>query len=75
MDDHAASSTPSTSAMTPTTAALGGVVIAVLGALLLAQAGGSDRETFMSLGLAMEAVGLLGIISGGVALGIRMARG
>ena len=53
--------------------ALGGVVIAVLGGLLLAQAGGSDREFFLSVGFAMEAVGLLGIVIGGVAIGVRMA--
>jgi len=57
------------------TAGLGGVVIAVLGGLLIAQAGGGDRETFLFIGLAMEAVGLLGIVAGGVAIGIRMARG
>lgn len=55
-------------------AALAGVVLAVLGGLLLAQAGGSDRELFMSIGLAMEAVALLGIVIGGVAIGVRMAR-
>jgi len=61
-------------AWTPAGAALGGVVIAVLGGLLLAQAGGSDRELFISLGLAMEALGLLGIVIGGVAIGVRIAR-
>jgi len=48
--------------------------MAVLGGLLLAQAGGSDRETFVSLGLTLEAVGLLGIVIGGVAIGVRLAR-
>ena len=62
------------SALSPVGAAVGGVVVAVLGGLLLAQAGGSDREMFLSLGLALEAVGLLEIIVGGVALGVRMAR-
>jgi len=48
--------------------------MAVLGGLLLAQAGGSDQELFLSIGLAMEAIGLLGIVIGGVALGITLAR-
>jgi len=59
---------------TPVGAAVGGVLIAVLGGLLLAQAGGGDREIFLSVGLAMETLGLLGIVIGGVALGVRMAR-
>jgi hypothetical protein len=63
-----------TTSWTPTTAALGGLVLAILGGLLLAQAGGSDREMFLSLGLALEAVGLLGIVIGGVAIGVKMAR-
>ena len=62
------------SAWTPARAALVGVALAVLGGILLAQAGGSDRELFLSLGLALEAVGLLGIVVGGVALGVRLAR-
>ena len=74
MENPASSRQSATPAWTPAGAALAGVVVAVLGGLLLAQAGGSDRELFVSLGLTMEAVGLLGIISGGVAIGIKMAR-
>jgi hypothetical protein len=54
--------------------ALGGLVSAVVGGLFLAQAGGSDREVFLSVGFLLAAVGLLGIVIGGVALGIRLAR-
>lgn len=54
--------------------AVGGVVLAILGGLFLAQAGGSDREMFLSLGFMLVAVGLLGIVIGGVAIGIQLAR-
>ena len=54
--------------------ALGGLVSAVIAGLFIAQAGGSDREVFLSIGFLMAAVGLLGIVIGGVALGIQVAR-
>jgi hypothetical protein len=54
--------------------AVGGVISAFIGGLFVAQAGGSDREMFLSIGFLLGAVGLLGIIVGGVALGIRIAR-
>jgi hypothetical protein len=54
--------------------ALVGLLLCSLGDLLVAQAGGSDRETFLSIGLLFGAVGLLGMIIGGVAIGVQMAR-
>jgi hypothetical protein len=54
--------------------ALLGVLLAALGGLFMAQAGGSDRETFQSLGYLLGAGGLLGIVVGGVAIGVRLAR-
>ena len=51
-----------------------GVVAAFVGGLFLAQAGGSDRETFLSLGYLFGACGLLGILIGGVTIGIQLAR-
>lgn len=54
--------------------AVGGVVSAFIGGLFLAQAGGSDRELFLSIGFLLGALGLLGIVVGGVALGIQIAR-
>ena len=51
-----------------------GVLAAFVGGLFLAQAGGSDRETFLSLGYLFGACGLLGILIGGVAIGIQLAR-
>lgn len=54
--------------------AVGGLVAAVIGGLFVAQAGGSDRETFLSLGFMFVAVGFLGMLVGGVALGIQLAR-
>ncbi|CAN5214998.1 hypothetical protein BH18ACT9_BH18ACT9_21700 [soil metagenome] len=51
-----------------------GVLMALVGGLLLAQAGGSDRELFLSLGYALGAAGLLGIVIGGVAIGVQLAR-
>lgn len=46
----------------------------MIGDQFIAQAGGSDREVFLFLGFAFAAVGLLGIVVGGVAIGIRLAR-
>jgi hypothetical protein len=54
--------------------AVGGWTSAFIGGLFVAQAGGSDREMFLSIGFLLGATGLLGIIVGGVALGIRIAR-
>lgn len=54
--------------------AIGGLIAAVCGGLFIAQAGGSDRELFLSLGFLLGAVGLLGIVIGGVAVGIQLAR-
>lgn len=54
--------------------AIGGLVCACAGGLFVAQAGGSDREGFLSIGFLLGAVGLLGIIIGGVAIGIQLAR-
>ena len=54
--------------------ALGGLVSTIIGGLFLAQAGGSDREVFLSIGFLLAAVGLLGIVTGGVAMGIQVAR-
>jgi hypothetical protein len=46
----------------------------VIGGLFVAQAGGSDQEMFLSIGFLLGAVGLLGIVIGGVAIGDRLAR-
>lgn len=54
--------------------AVGGLISAVVGGLFIAQAGGSDREMFLSIGVLLGALGLLGIVIGGVALGIQLAR-
>lgn len=54
--------------------ALGGVALMFIAGLFTAQAGGSDRETFLSLGFLLGAVGLLAIVIGGVAIGVRLAR-
>ena len=52
-----------------------GLVAAFVGGLFLAQAGGSDRKDLpRSLGYLFCACGLLGILIGGVAIGIRLAR-
>lgn len=58
----------------PTTSALAGVASTFIGGLFIAQAGGGDQEVLMSIGFLFGAVGLLGIIIGGVAIGIRMVR-
>lgn len=55
--------------------ARGGLAAATAGGLLIAQAGGSDRELFLSFGFILSAVGLLHIIIGGVAIGIATSRG
>lgn len=52
----------------------GGLISAFIGGLFIAQAGGSDRELFLSIGFLLGAIGLLGIVIGGVALGIQLAR-
>jgi hypothetical protein len=54
--------------------AVGGLLSAFIGGLFIAQAGGSDREMFLSIGFLLGAIGLLGIVIGGVALGIQLAR-
>ena len=54
--------------------AVGGLISAFIGGLFVAQAGGSDRELFLSIGFVLGAVGLLGIVVGGVALGIQLTR-
>ena len=54
--------------------AIGGLVCASVGGLFIAQASGSDREGFLSIGFLFGAVGLLEIIIGGVAIGIQLAR-
>lgn len=54
--------------------AVGGVLLTFVSGLFIGQAGGSDRETFISIGFLLGAVGLLGIVIGGVALGIQLAR-
>ena len=54
--------------------AIGGVCAAFIGGIFIAQAGGSDRELFLSLGFLLCTVGLLGIVVGGVAIGIQLAR-
>jgi hypothetical protein len=50
---------------------IGGLFV---GGLFIAQAGGSDRETFLSIGFLLGALGLLEIVIGGVAIGIQLAR-
>jgi Kef-type K+ transport system membrane component KefB len=52
----------------------GGVALAFVGGLFVARATGSDREMALSVGFLLLAVGLLGIVIGGVALGIQIAR-
>lgn len=54
--------------------AVRGLLAAFIGGLFIAQAGGSDRETFLSIGFLLGAVGLLEIVIGGVAIGIQLAR-
>lgn len=51
-----------------------GVALTFVGGLFLAQAGGSDQETFRSVGYLLGACGLVGIVIGGVAIGIQLAR-
>lgn len=54
--------------------ALGGVVSLALGGVLLSQV--PDFEEFgLLVGYLLAALGLLGIVAGGVAVGIQMARG
>jgi hypothetical protein len=53
----------------------GRLAAAIAGGLLVAQAGGSDRELFLSFGFILAALGLLHIIIGGVTLGIANSRG
>ena len=54
--------------------AVWGVIAAFVGGLFIAQAGGSDREFFLSIGFLLAAVGGLGIVIGGVAIGVQIAR-
>jgi hypothetical protein len=54
--------------------AIGGLLAAALGGIFIAQAGGSDREFFLTVGMGLGAVGLLGIVIGAVAIGIQLAR-
>jgi hypothetical protein len=54
--------------------AVGGLLLAIAGGFFLAQAGGSDRETFLFFGYMLIAVGFLGMLVGGVALGVQLAR-
>ena len=54
--------------------AVRGLFAAFVGGLFIAQAGGGDRETFLSVGFLLGAVGLLEIVIGGVAIGIQLAR-
>jgi hypothetical protein len=54
--------------------AAGGVVLLSIAGLLIAQAGGSDRETFVSVAFLLGSLGLLCVIIGGVAIGIGLAR-
>lgn len=51
-----------------------GLLAAFLGGLCLAQASGGDREFFLSVGFLLTAVGALGIVIGGVAIGMQVAR-
>jgi len=53
--------------------AIRGLISAFMGGLFIAQAGGSDREVFLSIGFLLGAIGLLEIVIGGVAIGIRLA--
>jgi len=53
----------------------GRLAAAIAGGLLVAQAGGSDRELFLSFGFILAALGLLHIIIGGVTRGIANSRG
>lgn len=55
--------------------ARGGLAAAIAGGLFIAQAGGSDREMFLSFGFILAPLGLLHIIIGGVTLGIVNSRG
>lgn len=55
--------------------ARGGLAAAVAGGLFIAQAGGSDRELFLSFGFILGAIGLLHITISGVTLGIAHSRG
>jgi cation transporter-like permease len=54
--------------------AIGGLLVVIIGGFFLAQAGGGDRETFLFVGFLLIAVGFLGMLIGGVAIGIQMAR-
>jgi hypothetical protein len=51
-----------------------GLLATVIGGLFLAQAGGSDDELFQSIGFLLVASGFLGMLIGGVAIGIQLAR-
>lgn len=51
-----------------------GVISTSVGGLFIAQAGGGDREAFLSIGFLLMPVGVLGIVIGGVAIGLRLAR-
>ena len=51
-----------------------GLLLAIVGGFFLAQAGGGDREIFLSIGFMLIAAGFLGMVIGGVALGIQLAR-
>ncbi len=54
--------------------AIVGVIATSVGGLFIAQAGGGDRETFLSIGFLLMPMGVLAMIIGGVAIGVRMAR-
>ena len=54
--------------------AIVGVIATSVGGLFIAQAGGSDREAFLSIGFLLMPVGILAMIIGGVAIGMRLAR-
>jgi hypothetical protein len=54
--------------------AFAGVVLVTIAGIFVAQAGGGDRETFLSIGFMVGSVGLLCIIIGGAAIAIGLAR-
>ncbi len=51
-----------------------GLVLCLLGGMSLAQVGGGDSEFFTTIGFFLGSAGLLGIVIGGVAIGIQLAR-
>jgi hypothetical protein len=51
-----------------------GLLLAIVGGFFLAQAGGGDREMFLSISFMLLAAGFLGMLIGGVALGVQLAR-